>query len=238
MIGKFFYPTSILFILFFLLSCKEQKPNFYPELTFSSVPQEGILPYFKGRTMDPYWREDGKDLPSDLKKIPEFSLRSHEGKNFTLHDLKNKYTLVTFFYAKCTGICPLITRSMLNFLPKIDNQTDVHVVSISVNPEIDTIGELKKFRGLYRITGDNWTFLTGSKDTIYDMARNQFSADVKVIQGQNNLNDFVHTENVYLLDKDQYLRGMYRAKGSGDLERLLIELKTLKEEENIKKSKG
>lgn len=227
-----------MFILFLLFSCGEQKPDFYPELTFTSTPKEGILPYFKGETMDPFWKEDGKNLPSDLKQIPEFSLRSHEDKEFNLTHLQNKYTLVTFFYAKCNGICPLITRSMLNFLPNIDNQADVQVVSISVNPEVDTIEELKKFRGLYKITRDNWTFLTGSKDVIYDIARKQFSADVKIIKGQNNLNDFVHTENVYLLDKDHYLRGIYRAKGSGDLERLLIELKTLKEEDLSKNRKG
>ncbi|WP_425460584.1 SCO family protein [Leptospira ilyithenensis] len=228
----------MLLIVFLLLSCDEQKSNFYPELTFASVPEEGVLPYFKGDVMDPYWQEDGKNLPQDLKKIPDFTLRTHENKEFNLYHLKDKYTLVTFFYAKCNGICPLITRNILNFLPKIDNQTDVQVISISVNPEIDTVDELKKFRGLYKITRNNWTFLTGSKDTIYDMARKQFGADVKVIKGQSDLNDFVHTENVYLLDKNNYLRGMYRAKGPGDLERLLIELKTLKEEDSAKNRKG
>ncbi|AOP32889.1 photosynthetic protein synthase II [Leptospira tipperaryensis] len=221
----------IILIFFFLISCDEKKETFNPELTYSSSPKDGILPYFKSDVMDPFWPETNEALPSDLKRVPEFSLVSHENQEFNLKNLRDKYTLVVFFYAKCRGICPMITRNMLNFIPKIADQKDVQIVSISVNPEIDTVEILKKFRSLYKISQSQWTFLTGSKKTIFNLARNQFGADIKVIQGKDDLNDFVHTENVYLIDRKNYLRGVYRAKGSGDLERLLIELNTLKEED-------
>ncbi|RHX85136.1 SCO family protein [Leptospira stimsonii] len=218
-------------LLLFVIACDEKKETFYPELTHSSSPKKGILPYFKGDVMDPFWPAEDGVMPSDLKKIPEFSLVSQENQEFNLKNLREKYTLVVFFYAKCRGICPMITRNMLTFIPKIQDQKDVQVVSISVNPEIDTVEVLKKFRSLYKISQSQWTFLTGSKKTIFNLARNQFGADIKVIQGKDDLNDFVHTENVYLIDRKNYLRGVYRAKGTGDLERLLIELNTLKEED-------
>ncbi|MBM9576282.1 SCO family protein [Leptospira sp. 201903070] len=218
-------------IFFFSIGCDEKKETFYPELTYSSSPKDGILPYFKGDVMDPFWPEENGVFPSDLKKLPEFSLVSHENQEFNLKNLGQKYTLVVFFYAKCKGICPMITRNMLTFFPKIADQKDVQIVSISVNPEIDTVDVLKKFRSLYKISQSQWIFLTGSKKTIFNLARNQFGADIKVIQGKDDLNDFVHTENVYLIDRKNFLRGVYRAKGSGDLERLRIELNTLKEED-------
>lgn len=218
-----------IFLLLFAISCGDSKEKFYPELTYSSAPKAGILPYFKSEVMDPFWPEESGILPEDLKKVPEFSLVSHENREFNNRNLKDKYTLVVFFYAKCKGICPMITRNMMNFIPKIEDQSDLQIVSISVNPELDTVDILKKFRNQYKITRENWFFLTGQKKTIYNMARNQFGADIKVIQGKDDLNDFVHTENVYLLDKKNYLRGVYRAKGSGDLERLKIELNTLRE---------
>ncbi|WP_036042140.1 SCO family protein [Leptospira alstonii] len=225
---KFIY---FIFIMLLLVSCEEPKEKFHSELTYFSSPKAGVLPYFKSEAMDPYWPgEDGK-LPEDLRKVPEFFLLSHEKREFNNRGLKDKYTLVTFFYAKCRGICPMITRNMMNFLPKIEDQTDLQIVSISVNPEIDTVEILNQFRNQYKITRNNWIFLTGSKKTIYDMARNQFGADIKVIQGKDDLNDFVHTENVYLIDKRFYLRGVYRAKGPGDLERLKIELNTLRKED-------
>ncbi|TGL74419.1 SCO family protein [Leptospira yasudae] len=224
------FVYSILIILF-VVACGDDREKFNPELTYSSSPKAGILPYFKGAVMDPFWPEADGKLPEDLKRIPEISLVSHENKEFNNRDLRDKYTLVVFFYAKCKGICPMITRNMMNFVPKIADQKDVQIVSISINPEIDNVEILKKFRNQYKITQNNWTFLTGSQKTIYNLARNEFGADVKVIQGQDDLNDFVHTENVFLLDRKQYLRGIYRAKGYGDLERLKIELETLKQED-------
>ncbi|MCD1165228.1 SCO family protein [Leptospira interrogans] len=219
------------FIIFFVVFCEDIKEKYHPELTYFSFPKEGILPYFKGEVMDPYWQEADKKLPDDLRKVPEFTLLTHENLAFNNQNLRDKYTLVVFFYAKCKGICPMITRNMLNFIPKIKDQTDLQIVSITVNPETDSVEVLKKFRNQYKIVQNNWVFLTGSRKTIYDLARNQFGADIKLISGKDNLNDFVHTENVYLIDKKNYLRGIYRAKGSGDLERLKIELNTLKEED-------
>ncbi len=216
-------------LLFLFISCSDQKPNFDSSLTFVSTPIPGKLPYFMGENMDPYWPTAGQS-GTDLKQIPEIQLTTHLNTSFNKNQFLGKYSLVTFFYAKCNGICPLITRNIINFYPKISSENDLQIVTISVNPEIDIVQELINFRKLYKITQTNWIFLTGSKEKIYDLARNQFNADVQMIKGQANLNDFVHTENIFLLDKKGFLRGVYRAKGSGDLERLLVELKTLKEE--------
>ncbi|MCE9500873.1 MAG: SCO family protein, partial [Leptospira sp.] len=113
-------------LLFFFITCEEKKPTFYPELTTASVPKEGILPFFKGEVMDPYWPERGK-FPEDLRKIPAFSLISHTNQEVKSQMLLGKYKLITFFYAKCNGICPMITRNMMSFLPKIENQSDLQI---------------------------------------------------------------------------------------------------------------
>ncbi len=230
---------KLAFIALLLLSlsfCEEKKPVFYPELTSTSVPQDGILPYFKTENMDPYWVENEK-YPDDLRKISEISLLSNLNEEVNEHKLLGKYKLVLFFYAKCSGICPMITRNMVNFLPKIEDQSDIEIVSFTINPEIDTVDVLKKFKEQYKVTQTNWIFLTGSKKMIYDMARTQFGADVKSVKGNDDLTDFVHTENVYLLDKKNFLRGMYRARGTGDLDRLLVELKTLRDKDKSQTSK-
>ncbi|MDZ4725906.1 MAG: SCO family protein [Leptospira sp.] len=223
----------ITFILFFIFlsQCSEKEPNFPKELTFTSSPTAGILPFFKGENMDPYWKKvTDKELPSDLKRMPEFSFTTHNSTSFSPSELKGKYTLVTFFYAKCNGICPMITANMKKFLPNWQKDNDVQLISISVNPEVDTVKELMNFRKNYKINENKWTHLTGDKLSTYTIAREQFGADVTELKGAANLNDFVHTENVFLLDPNMYLRGIYRAKGMGDLERLLIELKTLRQE--------
>ena len=213
--------------------CSEKEPNFPTHFTFTSSPTPGILPYFKGENMDPYWLKDtDKELPLDLKRMPEFSFTTHNNTNFLTNQLRGKYTLVTFFYAKCTGICPMITTNMKKFLPYWQKEDDVQLITISVNPEVDTVKELNNFRKNFKIREGKWSHLTGDKLSIYKIAREQFGADVTELRGTANLNDFVHTENVFLIDPNLYLRGIYRAKGMGDLERLLIELKTLRKEKS------
>jgi protein SCO1/2 len=211
------------------MNCKEKKPVINSELTQFSTPIEGVLPYFRGDLLDPYWSSD-KNLPVNLKHLPKFTLLTQQNEAMSKEKLKGKYTLVSFFYAKCNGVCPMITTNIKNLIPKLKNKEEITILSFSINPEIDTVDVLKKFREGYKIQDNNWYHLTGDKKLIYDIARNQFGADVKIIKGTENLTDFVHTENIYLLDKNFYLRGTYRAKGTGDLERLLVEMETLRSE--------
>jgi len=220
----------IFLILNIFLFCQDDKPKFNTELTENFTPIEGVLPYFNKEVMDPFWSKDGK-LPESLRRLTGFTLLTDSGEAITDDKIIGKDKLLVFFYAKCKGICPMITRNMIDFLPKIKDKSNLLVISISVNPEEDTVEALKKYKAQYRITDNQWVFLTGAKDTIYELARKQFNADVQVVQGTQNLNDFVHTEHIYLIDKNNYLRGFYRAKGTGDLERLLIELETLQKEE-------
>lgn len=221
-----------LVFIFLLSNCENKKPVFFPELTESYQPIEGILPYFKSENLDPYWT-DNNNYPQDLRKITDLSLTSNKNQTITEKELLGKYKLIIFFYARCNGVCPMITRNMQNFLPRIKNLQDLEIISITINPEIDTVEVINEFRKNYGIKEKNWLQLTGNKNQIYNLARRQFGADIQTIKGKEDLTDFVHTENVYLVDKKNFLRGIYRAKGTGDLERLLVEMETLRKSDSL-----
>ena len=221
---------TLTFLILFLLECGDKEPEFKRGLSRSSVPQEGILPYFRGEVMDPYWPRSAS-YPDDLRRMDNFNLISHKGASFGPEQIRGKYTLVNFFFASCHGICPLITHNVKKLSAKINDQSDVQFLSLTVNPERDNPEIINGFREMNKVTQKNWTFLTGSKDAIYKIARKEFGAEVKLVRGEKDLTDFVHTENVYLLDKNGYLRGLYRARGTADLDRLVQELETLRSRE-------
>ncbi len=226
----FFLVFSCLTFLF----CNEPLPSIDPKLTNVSLPIDGVLPYFKGDILDPYWTLE-KKKPEDLKKLPSFFFTSDKNQSVSLEKLKGKYKLVVFFFAKCNAVCPMITGNLIQFLPRVKVPEDFLILSFSVQPEEDTVEVLRSYKKRYKIENPNWIFLTGDRSSVHEMARREFSADVKQIDGKYDLKDFVHTENVFLVDKENYLRGVYRAKGNGDLERLLIELRTLYEYDIITK---
>lgn len=202
-------------------------PKFHPELTHVSQPEIGVLPFFRGPHLDPYWPR-GRDLPGDLRAFPDLTLISHENQPFAGRAVRGSYTLILFFYATCAGICPMTTANLKWLYSRIPDAKETRFLSITVNPELDDPTSLRQFRARYGITQDNWLFLTGTRPQIEGLAREQFGADVQTREGQGGLLDFVHTENVFLLDKQGYLRGVYRARGTGDLERLLADLKLLR----------
>ena len=226
--------TLLLATLFLTLACdrgEEGPPGFPKELSEVSIPREGVLPYFKGAVLDPYWPAPSmrqSNYPADLRRLDNFIFTAHDSKRFDDSRLDGKYTLVTFFFARCSGICPMITFNMRKLSKRISRQSDLQFVSITVNPDEDDAAAIDEYRRNSDITQTNWFFLTGPQITIYQLAREQFGADVQTVNGRDSLTDFVHTENVFLLDRDGYLRGVYRARGMGDLERLLTDLEILR----------
>ena len=177
--------------------------------------------------MDPYWPA-GQALPCDLRHLRDLKLTSHHGRAFTFREVRGRFTLVVFFYASCSGICPLITSNMKALSAKIQEQADLQILSITVNPELDDPESLRAYLEHHAVTQENWTFLTGPRQQIEALAREQFGGDVRTREGLEGLLDFVHTENVYLVDKEGYLRGIYRGRGTGDLLRLLQDLAKLR----------
>jgi protein SCO1 len=214
----------------FVTGCKP-RPQVEEAITEYFEPVAGMLPYFKGKFMTPWWPDAATkpgSFPAELKAMPAMGLTTHEGKPFATSSLKGKYVLVNFYFTSCHGICPMLTANMRNLLKLIKKQDDLQIISVSVDPEKDSPAVIKAFRAKFNIANDNWIFLTGPQEEVFKMARTAFNADTFTKDINRDLRDFLHTENFYLLDKNSFLRGVYRAKGMGDLGRLITELDTLR----------
>ncbi len=206
-----------------------KKPELPRELTEFYAPIPGKVPYFKGSDMNPYWTNDSKALPDDLRRLSSLSLTESEGNTLTTAELSGKYVLVSFFFSRCSGICPMVTANVKRMRERLTDRRDVVFLSISVDPEHDKPEELRQFRSRNKVPFADWYFTTGSKSEIYELARSVFQADVTV-RGSKDAADFLHTESVYLLDTHLYLRGIYRTRGLSDFERLNRELAQLRTE--------
>lgn len=223
------FTLPFAFLLPAVLFCGDT-PASHPELTGYSEPVDGVLPHFQGTKMDPFWSKNSQ-LPADLRRITDTTLRSETGRSGSgLAIAAGKYSLVTFFYTTCSGICPRITANMKNLSSQIKDQSDLQFLSITIDPAVDDEKALRNYRAKHAIRQENWIFLTGSKQEIEDLAREQFAAEIQAGTGKPGLIAFVHTENIFLLDKAGYLRGIYRARGVGEFPRIQQELALLRAE--------
>lgn len=157
-------------------------------------------------------------------RTAELQLTNQLGQQVTLNkDLPGKILLIDFFFVDCPSICPKLTRNMA-LLQKAyrrtalkANDSIVQFISITVNPERDSFPALRAYADRFGANHDHWWFLTGDKKMIYNFARHELH--VAVGDGDGGADDFIHTEQFVLLDKDRNIRGYYNGLDSVDLKR-------------------
>lgn len=101
--------------------------------------------------------------------FPNVTLRTQDDKQVHFYDdlIKGKIVTINFFYAKCEGVCPLITSNLVKVQKLLGERVgrDVFMNSISLKPEEDTPAMLKEYEDMHHI-GRGWKLLTGKPDDI------------------------------------------------------------------------
>lgn len=103
--------------------------------------------------------------------------------------LQGKVVIINSFFATCQGSCLPLNRNLEKVQQALGDHVgrDVHIVSISVDPTVDTPASLKEYaKKLHARPG--WYFLTGDKQNV-DFALNKLGQFVK--DKQDHLNVFI-----------------------------------------------
>jgi len=171
--------------------------------------------------------EHGKEVTDTVwHSVANLSLQNQLGEQVSLDQEKGKVFIVDFFFTHCASICPILTRNMrqLQDRLKIKNEvkrvdtTFVRFVSLTVDPQHDSVPVIKKYADKYGVNPDVWWMLTGPKKTIYDFALNELKLGLQDSVSVDS--NFVHTDYIALLDKDRVVRGYYHGTDTVELARL------------------
>ncbi len=68
------------------------------------------------------------------------------------------------------------------------------------------------------MNAEKWKLVTGPKSHIYELARRSYFA--VTTEGDGGENDFIHTENFILVDKERKIRGFYDGTSKADMQKL------------------
>jgi protein SCO1/2 len=161
------------------------------------------------------------------QRIQNFSLTDQEGRHVTIADWNNKFIVADFFFTHCPVVCPKMTRSLKKVQQLYADEKDLLIASFSVDPENDSVAQLKKYATRMDIR-NNWQLLTGDKQQIYKLARNSFK--VVATDGDGGPGDFIHSELLVLIDKSKQVRGYYNGTDEAEVTRLLQDIKRLQKE--------
>ena len=158
-------------------------------------------------------------------RVSNMSFTNQLGKKVSLDDLHGKILVVDFFFTTCPSICPGLARNMKRLQNSfIKNDTIVQFLSISIDPERDSVPRLRAFADRYKANHDSWWFLTGDKKQTYDLAIKEMKANVADVNADTA---FPHTENFFLLDTNRIIRGWYNGFDTVKLAQLAKDIPTI-----------
>jgi len=105
--------------------------------------------------------------------VPDFSLKERAGRTVTRAELLGKVSVVNFFYTRCPDTCPLQSAHLARLQAEL-NARNLRFVSITVDPDYDTIAVLGAYAARFHADPGRWLFLTGPRAAIYALAVNGF----------------------------------------------------------------
>ena len=187
------------------------------------------LPYYISPDLTPLWISPTSDSFRHIHTIPPFSFTNQDGAVFTEKNLAGKIYVANFIFTTCGSICPKMTANFGILQKAFANDDEVMLLSYTVNPERDTVATLKRYANQKKVDAKKWQLLTGNKTNLYTLAKKEYFAGDS-IGYYGNVNEFLHTEKVFLVDKKGRIRGVYNGTLPVEMDRIKEDIATLKRE--------
>lgn len=158
--------------------------------------------------------------------LPAFQLIDQNEQPFGSQQLLGKIWIADFVYTTCPGPCPMVS-SRMSETQKPLRDTDVTLVSFSVDPKHDTPAVLRDYAARLNAQPGRWHFLTGDKDAIYRLSRDGF----KLAAAEGSASGPIHSTRMVLVDREGTIRGYYDATDADAVTRLLADTSHLLKEQ-------
>ena len=114
---------------------------------------------------------------------------------------------------------------MLKVYDKYKGNASFRILSHTIDFKYDTPSKLKKYAVKLGITGDEWQFVRGSKDSIYTIAEKSYL--VAVNEDKSAPGGLVHQGWFVLIDKEKRLRGAYDGTNTEQVNQLIEDIQIL-----------
>lgn len=187
------------------------------------------LPYYDEANFTPKWFDPNDSALESFHKVSSFELTNQDGKTITEADFENKIYVTDFFFTICPGICPKMTESMGILQAQFLDDPSVLLLSHSVTPEIDSVPRLRAYAETKGIDSRKWHIVTGDVEQIYKLGRQDYFVE-ESLGLEKEEDEFLHTENFVLIDKQRHIRGIYNGLRQTSIDQLISDIQILKKE--------
>ncbi len=162
--------------------------------------------------------------------IQSFTLKDQNGAAFSPEKLRGKVWLAHFFFTTCTEGCDKTVARMLAIQDAIRGKNDLALVSISVNPDIDTAELLAAYAADLKAEPGQWIFLTGSKNEVDDIVQKVFFQRSGFADSSAKGPKIEHYWNLLIIDREGNIVGYADGRDPTNVPPLLERVKALASE--------
>ena len=219
----FSVKKSLSFLIFFAVFSVIALTVFYNLL---SVDKR--LPVYSPSDVNPKLVDASVKHIQNNHTIADFSLLNQNGETITNTTYKDKIYIADFFFTRCQTICIAMAYNMSELQEYYKEDADIMFLSHSVTPVMDSVPVLKAYAESKGVIDGKWNVTTGPKKHIYELARKSYFAVLD--EGNGDENDFIHTEQFVLVDKERRIRGYYDGTEKEDMKKVIADIALLKEE--------
>jgi protein SCO1/2 len=150
--------------------------------------------------------------------VAGFTLTNQDGRATTLADLSNRVWIADIIFTRCAGSCPIMSKQMASLQDALPPASRAKLVTLTTDPDFDTPPVLKKYGERFGANSNRWTFLTGTKSEIGQLAANSLklsAVPVKPEEQQNPADLFIHSTTFVIVDQHARLRRIFETEGDG-----------------------
>ncbi len=160
-----------------------------------------------------------------ISDVMPFAFLNQDGKMVTNKDVEGKVYVAEYFFTTCKGICPKMNSNMRKVYDAFKDEKDFLILSHTCMPEVDSVPVLKKYADSMKVNTNQWIFLTGRKDSLYNMARVSYTIDDPVNNLKTVADDFLHTQFWALVNKQGKVKKIYDGLKDSEVEALIRQIK-------------
>ena len=197
-------------------------------VVYPMLKKQQRLQVFQPADVNPQLVDADMQRTAKAHRIADFKLIDQTGDTVTNADFENKIYVADFFFTSCPNICPKMTKNMGELADFYKEDNDIMFLSHSVTPVKDSVPVLAEYGSEHGADPAQWKLTTGPKKHIYELARRSYFA--VTTEGDGGENDFIHTENFILVDKERKIRGFYDGTSPEEMEKLKDDITILRYE--------
>jgi cytochrome c oxidase assembly protein subunit 15 len=162
--------------------------------------------------------EKSREVPV-LYDLPEFTFVDQDGAPFSLEQMKGKISIVDFFFTSCRGPCPVMVVRFGELYKEFAHSEDIRLVSITVDPDVDSLPRLREYAATHGVTDNRWIFVRGEMADVRKLCADGFKVSDDL--------PGMHSTKFVLVDAAGKIRGYYDYDDQAALDRLRRDVATL-----------